>query len=102
MGTPSGYLDRLAAPARGLARQVRTDPVGLHRNRPPPALGGARPYPREWPRWRTPRPASSGASANRPGAYPLLPFPHGPRLDPGLRADLLDQSAVRPGPDRLA
>ena len=46
VGAARGDLDRLAPQPRRLARQVRADPLGLRRDRPPPEPGRAGPHPR--------------------------------------------------------
>ena len=69
VGAARGDLDRLAAQPRRLARQVRADPLGLHRDRPPPEPGRAGPHrgprrhdaARAWPISSTPRASTSSA-----------------------------------------
>ena len=99
MGAARGDLDRLAAQPRGLARQVRPDPVGLCRDRPPaqPVRAG----PHRGPRWcheaAGGRPAGRRRGRHRPG--PVLQGGHRPGLAPRLGPDVRGEGPETPAAD---
>ena len=98
MGAARGDLDRLAAQPRGLARQVRANPLGLHRDRPPaqPCRDGPHRGPRRGHEATGGRPARR--RRGRPGPGPVLQGRDGPRLAPRLGSDVRGQGRpVGPG-----
>src|SRR5262249_46856818 len=79
--TAPGDLDRLAAPACGLAPQVRSDTVGLRRDRAPIARQRGSPHPRQRSTWGKIGALDPPADGTRLEANSLPSHPDGSRLD---------------------
>src|SRR6185437_403184 len=88
VGTASRHVARVAAQRQRLAGQIRSDSVGVWRDRAGAGPGRNRPHSRELRRARAAGAARAGARGCGSDSRRVFSFPHQPRLDSRFRSPI--------------